>query len=223
MGRAKSDLGIDQLGRPRKPLITRKTAIQAALTIIDAEGLDEFSLGHVARELGVKPPSLYYHFADRAELLAQVARQLLIESSFSDDSTESWEDRTVELCVQTRRSLLRHPNAAPLILRFFPRHVLLEEYEKAVRQYPDTREQHLAILEGIEKLTFGSALFQASAKVRNLEPMPEIDQMKYPNLAESIAANPYDDEAMFVQALRIFFSGVRVVAGREVTGREKIT
>lgn len=197
------------LGRPRTPLISREAATQAALTVIDECGLDNFSLGLVAKKMGVKSPSLYYHFKDKAELLAGVARYILLSSDYRPDPERDWEEQTLDLCLQTRRALLQHPRAAPLILQFFPRHLLLEAYEQAVIGYPQNRELHLAILEGVEKLTFGDALFEASARARGMPAMPEVDPARYPNLALSIAANTRDDEQTFREALLIFLAGVR--------------
>lgn len=168
------------MGRPSKPLISREAATKAALTVIDEEGLEGFSLGAVARRMDVKAPSLYYHFADKAELLSEVARFILLDTGYDDSNEGSWEERTIALCIETRLTLLRHPRAAPLILQFFPRHLLLSAYEHAVEGYPRTRELHMAILEGIEKLTFGDALFEAAARARNLPAMPDIDAERFP-------------------------------------------
>ena len=198
------------MGRPRSPLISREAATKAALEVIDEGGLDNFSLGLVAKRMGVKAPSLYYHFKDKAEILAEVARFILLDTGYDEESEGSWEDQTIALCIETRRALLKHPQAAPLILQFFPRHLLLGAYEAAVTGYPESRELHLAILEGIEKLTFGDALFEASARSRGLPAMPNVDPAKYPNLAKSIAANSLDDEQIFGEALRIFMAGVRL-------------
>jgi TetR/AcrR family tetracycline transcriptional repressor len=52
--------------RPSSPLISHDTVVEASLRIIDADGLDEFSLPRLARELNVQAPSLYHHFQDRA-------------------------------------------------------------------------------------------------------------------------------------------------------------
>jgi len=198
------------LGRPKQALITRAAATKAALAAIDADGLDNFSLNSVARSIGVKAPSLYHHFQDKAALLAEVARLLLIETDYQSSGDEKWEDSTIKICVETRRALLKHPNAAPLILQFFPRHLLLDAYEIAVAGYPQTRALHMAILEGIEKLTFGSALFAAAASTAGVPAMPEVTAKDYPNLAESVAASQSDDEGNFVEALRMFLAGVRV-------------
>jgi len=206
--------GQHPVGRPTKSLISRDKAIRAALKVIDTEGLDGFSLGAVARRLKVKSPSLYYYFSDKAELLAEVARQMLLDVRYPDASVGGWEERVIALCVATRQSLLTHPNAAPLLLQFFPRHLLLGAYENAVKGYPFTRDVHLTILEGLEKLTIGSALFEASARARNLTSMPEVDAASYPNLAKSVAANPFADEALFVEAVRMFLAGIKTRTAR---------
>jgi len=45
---------------PRSNL-TKQTVVQAAADLIDAEGLEALSLGRLAKELGIRPPSLYNH------------------------------------------------------------------------------------------------------------------------------------------------------------------
>ena len=199
------------MGRPKKPLISRENAVAAAIDVIDVDGLDAFSLGSVAKRLGVKSPSLYYHFSDKAELLAQVARHILLEVQFDWGAPGAWDEKTITLCVETRRTILKHPNAAPLLLQFFPRHVLLGAYELALVTYPPHHQLHLVINEGLERLTFGSILFETSARARGIPTMPSVDSDRYPTLARSIAANPFDDEGRFVEALRIFLAGVKVL------------
>ena len=198
------------MGRPRTTMITRKMATDAALAVIDADGLENFSLNSVARVMNVKAPSLYYYFSDKAELLAEVARAILAETPFNDELSSDWEEWTLQLCIATRRALLAHPNAAPLILQFFPRHLLLDAYEHSVKRYPRTRSKHMAILEGIEKLTFGSALFAAAARAKGIPGMPDVDPAIHPHLAQSIAASSYDDEGTFVEALRMLLAGIRL-------------
>ena len=199
------------MGRPKKPLISRENAVRAAIEVIDADGLDAFSLGSVAQRLGVKSPSLYYHFSDKAELLALVARSMLLGIRYNWGMAGSWEERTITLCLETRRSLLKHPNATPLLLQFFPRRLLLGAYEATLRDYPPLYALQMAMLEAVEKLTFGSTLFAAAAQARGLAPMPDVNPETYPRLAKAIETNPFDDEGTFVQALRILFAGMRTL------------
>jgi AcrR family transcriptional regulator len=197
------------LARPSSPLISRKNAAQAALAVIDETGLANLSLARVASKLGVQPPSLYHHFKDKAELLEEVARILLLNLPGLEETDLPYEERVVKLCVSARRSLLNHPNAALLMLQFFPRHLLLEAYDAAAAGDPYPPEFHMAVIEGTEKLTFGSALFAAAAHARGIAPMPPVDPEIFPMLSRALDRNPFEDEeALFVETLRMFFTGV---------------
>lgn len=201
------------MGRPHKSRITRAGATQAALEIIDAAGLDALSLETLARRLGVKAPSLYYHFRDKAELLAEVARFVLLDLGLGEGlPPEPWEEAMVRVCLATRRTLLKHPNAAPLLLQFFPRHIMLAGYDRWVASCPYPPEMHMTLLEGTEKLTYASALFAAAAQARGVPAMPEVDPGRLPHLARAMAANPHDAEAVFEQAIRTYLAGFRARA-----------
>src|SRR3989442_5799216 len=123
------------MARPSKPLISKDASARAALEIIDAEGLEALSLERLAKELGVRAPSLYHHFADKAEILARVARLVALEVPVPPEpSTDNWQEWMVEMCVGFRRAIMAHPNAAPLLLRYYPRQFMLSSYERATRE-----------------------------------------------------------------------------------------
>lgn len=197
------------MARPSKPLISRHNAAQAALDVIDEHGLEKLSLAQVAKKLGVQPPSLYYHFKNKSELLQEVARVMLIRLPPMPRHAESYEERIIALCVSTRRALLKHPNAAILILRYFPKYMLLGAYDRAASDEPFPDSIQMTVIEAVEKFTYGASLFEAAARARGVQPMPSFDQKKYPSLAKVVSANPFDDEELFVEALRIFLVGVR--------------
>jgi AcrR family transcriptional regulator len=207
------------LARPSKPLISRSNAAEAALEVIDEHGLEALSLGLVAKKLGVRPPSLYHHFKDKSELLQEVARIMLVRITLMDSGDESYEERIIDICVSTRRAMLKHPNAAPLILRYFPKHMLLAAYDRAARDEPFPTSIQLVVIEAIERLTYGTALFEAAARARGVAPMPFVDPGKYPNLAKAIADSPFDDEELFVESLRIFLTGVRARLDQGTVGK----
>lgn len=197
------------MARPSKPLISRASAAEAALEVIDELGLEALSLKLVARKLGVRPPSLYHHFTDKSELLQEVARIMLVRMPTVEGAAPSFEEQIIARCVLTRRTLLTHPNAAPLILRYFPRHMLLAAYDRAAAEEPYPTTIQMTVIDAIEKYTFGTALFEASAQARGVDPMPPVDAVKYPSLAQAIADNPFGDEELFVESLRMFLVGVR--------------
>lgn len=197
------------MARPSKPLISRTSAAQAALDVIDERGLNELSLSLVAKKLGVKPPSLYHHFKDKSELLQEVARIMLMRIPPQMDTEQSYEESLIARCVATRRALLQHPKAALLILQYFPRYILLSAYERTTREEPYPTSVQMVVIEMVEKFTYGAALFEASAHSRGVDPMPTVDAEKYPNFAKAIEDNPFEEEELFIEALRIFLTGVR--------------
>lgn len=200
-------------GRPLKPLITKEAAVAAAIDLVDKEGLDALSVQAVARAMQVTAPSLYYHFKDKDELLQLVARALLREVGEQSHGATEWEVHAVELAVATRRVILRHCNAAPLMLRFFPRSLMLGAYETTLRECPYPPRTHAAILESIEKLTYGASLFAAAAEAHHSPAMPTFDAARYPLLAAALASGD-DDEALFIESIRVLFDGFRVRYGK---------
>ena len=61
------------MARPRQSLLTRQRIVEVASALVDAEGLEAVSVRRLATELGVRGPSLYNHFATKAEILDAVA------------------------------------------------------------------------------------------------------------------------------------------------------
>jgi AcrR family transcriptional regulator len=57
------------MGRPTKEKsLSRKDVIAAAIACIDAEGATALGVSRVARELGIKPPAIYKHLENGADL-----------------------------------------------------------------------------------------------------------------------------------------------------------
>lgn len=206
---ASSPKRVPRAGRPTTALITKQAAADAALSMIDLNGLEALSLQSVAKVLGVSAPSLYHHFRDKEELLTLVARRLLQEVG-SERSTwpKGWEERLIELSLATRRVMLRHPNAAPLALRFFPRQVMLTAYENALVDCPYPPEVQIVVSELTEKITFGASLFAAAAKAHHIPAMPDVNPADFPSLARALELAPSEEE-VFIECLHVVFDGLR--------------
>lgn len=203
------------MGRPDKPLISRERAARAALDVIDVQGLGGLSLELVARQIGVKAPSLYYHFKDKSELLGEVAFLILHDVKVTFTTADRWDDMLTNVCLATRRAILLHPNAAPLLLEYFPRRIFLRAYDFWVAKCPYPARYQLMISEGLEKMTYGSALFAAASRAKGVPPLPDFDPAAFPNLAVAVRANPHDEEGLFVQTIRAFLAGAAALAEAE--------
>ena len=94
--------------------LSRDRVVEAALRIMDAEGLDAVTMRRVGRELGVEAMSLYNHVRDKDDLLDGIREHVL--SLFVDPGTEGpWEERARSAARTWRQVLRSHPNTLVLI------------------------------------------------------------------------------------------------------------
>jgi AcrR family transcriptional regulator len=204
------------MARPRIPLISRETAVRAGLQTIDEHGLEAFSLPLLAKRLNVKAPSLYHHFRDKSAVLAEISRQIMLDADEPKRTTpDDWQEAAISLAVSAHRSILRHPNAAPLLLLYPPRHVVLSGYERSLRKFEKRGvppELRMVIALGMDNLLMGSALTAAYARSNGLPPFPVYDPAAFPSLAVAVKANPFNEESLFVATVRAFLAGVMSLA-----------
>lgn len=97
---------------PRKRL-TRKRVLQAAVRIVDAEGLSALSMRRLGHEVGVEAMSLYRHVANKADLLDGIHGAILEEMRIPAPRGP-WQARLRALAMAFREVLVAHPNALPV-------------------------------------------------------------------------------------------------------------
>jgi AcrR family transcriptional regulator len=205
--------------RPSQPLLSRKSVVAAALRIIDNEGLAACSTPRLAREFGVRAPSLYHHFTDRADIMAEVARLVVRETPFPRERVpERWMDWFVEQAVNFRRTILRHPNVAPILLEFLPRDQLSALYDSAAELLTEAQvpiEVHALILDGLETLTVGAALITATKTPgKRTTPFPSVNPRTDRALAAAVKENPWQtSEELFAEVVRAMLRGALVAGG----------
>jgi TetR/AcrR family transcriptional regulator, tetracycline repressor protein len=90
--------------------------VAAATRLLDSYGIADLTMRRLARELDVSPGALYWHFANKQQLLGAVADRIL-ESA--DDVPGGWRDRVVGICGRLRDALLSHTDGAELVSASF--------------------------------------------------------------------------------------------------------
>ena len=60
--------------------LDRAVVVSAALDLLDEFGLDHLTLRKIAEALGVRAPAIYWHFANKQELLDEMGSAMLRES-----------------------------------------------------------------------------------------------------------------------------------------------
>jgi AcrR family transcriptional regulator len=99
--------------RTREPL-TRARVIEAAMRVMDEEGLESVSMRRVAREVGVEAMSLYHHVEDKEDLLNGICEHVMAEFDFPD-RVDDW----AENCRRGARAWRRLLQAHPAVMRLF--------------------------------------------------------------------------------------------------------
>ena len=64
---------------------SRQDVVSAALRLLDAWGLDSFSMRRLAAELDVQPSALYHHVENKQELLGHLAARIVGGVGVGDD------------------------------------------------------------------------------------------------------------------------------------------
>lgn len=202
------------MARPSKPLISRDAAVAASIEIIDDEGLEAFSLPRLAKHLGVRAPSLYHHFADKNEILTEVAREIAgtgVQQPKMRPGPD-WPEYFVKLALNFRRSVLRHRNAAPVLLQHLPSDLFVGTYEQTAAFLLESgvpQRIHVQILDGMQTVVIGAVLMEATRPPGTRQTIfAGIDAETKPLLAAALEANPLNRRELFESMVRSFLHGI---------------
>ncbi|MCB1002160.1 MAG: TetR/AcrR family transcriptional regulator C-terminal domain-containing protein [Acidimicrobiales bacterium] len=96
--------------RTRRAL-SRARVIDAALAIVDAEGLDALSMRRLGRELGVEAMSLYHHVRDKDDVV-NALNVLVLSRIDTDTSGLAWPEALVVFAERLYAAYLPRPSLA---------------------------------------------------------------------------------------------------------------
>jgi AcrR family transcriptional regulator len=209
---------------PRAPL-TRERVIDAALHIMDTEGLDAVSMRHVAREVGVEAMSLYNHVRDKDDLLNGVIERVMGGFMFPDRGpTDDWVAYGRRLAFAWRDVLRTHPTVMQLFA---------ERKRGTSLDTMRPMEAALAVLRGaglgereavqafhaIGGFIFGYVMMESGylpGGQQNAQAFPPVPEGELPNVA---ACLPYladcDFDEEFTFGLDLMLEGLRAKIGND--------
>jgi len=107
------------MGRPadkaaQRPPVTRDRALQVAVALADAGGIDSLSMRKLARELGIEAMSLYYHVKNKEDILDGMVDIVFDEIEVPGPGVR-WKTAMRKRADSTRAVLARHPWAISLM------------------------------------------------------------------------------------------------------------
>jgi TetR/AcrR family transcriptional regulator, tetracycline repressor protein len=184
------------MARPKKPLISRRATFQAALKIIDEEGLEALSIRRLGRELKVQGISLYHHFQNKEEILVG-ACQLALATVRTPKATDSnWREWLLQNTLNYRKALSEHPNLIPVLMRRHPLRIGLGEHNAtagllAAQGIP--LGAIMPLMEALEEIVLGSANYQSAV---DKDDQSESWKQDFPVLYH-LSRNPVPRERLF--------------------------
>ena len=95
--------------------LTPQAVIEGALALAEAEGLGAVTIRRLAKELGVTPMALYWHFRSKDELLDGMAASIFEETDLSVDASATWQEQLRALLGSMLGVLRAHPSTAILL------------------------------------------------------------------------------------------------------------
>jgi AcrR family transcriptional regulator len=104
---------------PHVPL-SRDAIVEAALRVLDREGMEGLSMRKVGEELGTGAASLYWHVRNKDELLQLVFERVSSEVDLPEPDPSRWQEQLKDLARQMRAVLNRHRDVARISLGRIP-------------------------------------------------------------------------------------------------------
>jgi AcrR family transcriptional regulator len=102
--------------RGPKPTLNREMVIEAALDLIDSEGLGALNLRKLASRMGISAMTPYYYFEDKAELLAAMVGYAMAPLASDLDPNLPWDKQIEAAMHDLHETLMRHPGVVELII-----------------------------------------------------------------------------------------------------------
>lgn len=202
------------MARPRHTLLTRERIVEVAGALVDAEGLEAVSVRRLATELGVAGPSLYNHFATKAEILDAVADAVVAQVDVSYFAGHDWSE-ALRLWAHSYHAVLSaHPNIVPVLAHGPGRRPAALAMADTVyggliaAGWPPSRATHIGAL--MRYLVTGAAL---GSFALGFDEDPELYDERYPHLrnAHRLAERRRSvDEGAFALGLDTVLTGLEL-------------
>jgi AcrR family transcriptional regulator len=105
--------------RRRQPL-SRQVIVEAAVKVLDAEGVDALTVRRLGEELGTGSATLYWHIGSKDELAELVYDHVMGEIELPPPDPAHWQEQMKHLARQAYRTMLRHNDVVRLSLGRLP-------------------------------------------------------------------------------------------------------
>lgn len=196
--------------------LSRARIAQAAVEILDAQGVSGLTMRRLAEQLGSGVMSLYWHVKNKEELFELALDSILEYRSLSQTTApHNWRAEVIHLLEDWRAIMLRHPWSAALL----PRHALgqnilgrLEILGHALSSAGVADEDLNAAIWSLWNYVMGATItrasFNHSAKQADANAHPEHPSGHHPTIGRSGLLLDDDWDGVFRRGLGFLLSGI---------------
>jgi AcrR family transcriptional regulator len=210
--------------RERRPL-TREKIVDAALRLLERDGMQGLSMRKLAQELDTGAASLYWHVGDKEQLLSLLLDRIVGETERIEPDPEHWQDTVKEFARATRRLFKRHRDSAQLSLGRVPtgpNSLPVLERNLALLVAAQLPPRVIAYAADMFALFIGAFAFEEGLRDDDFDPqmfgdylksLPAEDFPALTGLADDLVAGDQDER--FEWALDLLVLGLEAMALRE--------
>jgi AcrR family transcriptional regulator len=217
--------------------LTPETVVGRALVLADSGGLERVTIRRLAKDLGVTPMALYWHFRNKDELLDAMMGRIFAEvDPPAPVDSATWVEQFRALMQSLAGALRAHPGVAPLFatrtnssessLRFTE--VALDVLRRGGFSPTEATQVSRHALSTIVNLVVGEPGFIApedpgellDARRRARLYLEALPPERYPRLVEAAVplSAPEDPGAYYQFGLDLLLAGVEEMATRKKRG-----
>jgi TetR/AcrR family transcriptional regulator, tetracycline repressor protein len=202
--------------RPTRPMLGRRHIVATALAMLDARGVDAFSMRKLGGELGVDPMAVYHYYPNKAALFDAVVEAIYIEIDTRGAVPDAWDEAVATYLYAARTAMRSHPGALALLatrpVNTAPVFALVEVIAGRLARAGARPTDALAMVNCLATYTVGHLLADVGAPVGGPEaPPPDpatLDPSAIPTLVAAMAAGwVFDPDAVFDTGLRAMIAG----------------
>jgi AcrR family transcriptional regulator len=197
--------------RGQRAGLTRQAVLEAAVRLVDREGIKALSMRRLGAELGVEAMTLYHHVPNKSALLDGMIEQIVAEAVPPEFGAATWREDLRAYAHALMAALAAHPHAVPLLLSrpaMTPRNLrTMEAVVAMLHEAGFPLRRTLDILYSLTGFVVGQAAAQAGG-VDGAGELASLDADAYPLLVEAAREAGEDAaEGRFEFALDALLSG----------------
>ncbi|WP_246256791.1 TetR/AcrR family transcriptional regulator C-terminal domain-containing protein [Amycolatopsis anabasis] len=208
--------------RPRRtakeePPLTLARIVEAAVALLDEEGIDRLTMRRLADRLGIVAPSLYWHVDTKDDVIDLAVDAIFGEAPPGTPKASGWRANVTEVLTAWRAALLAHPWAAAVPARRRPTIgpnflAWMEILQSTLASAGFTGDRLAAATWALYNHVFGAAASQTALHVTDEERRAGQELLRADGRYPTLAANGYfyddDWDGSYATGLRYLLDGL---------------